>query len=97
MAGPRGAQSKLFTPLTIGNGKIQLKHRVVLAPLTRNRGTPLNPNSTPENPNRIWVPNELIAKQYAQRATDGGLLITEGMPPSLEVGIRIGERYLEWC
>ncbi|KAJ9314469.1 hypothetical protein DTO271D3_5207 [Paecilomyces variotii] len=84
MAGPRGAQSKLFTPLTIGNGKIQLKHRVVLAPLTRNRGTPLNPNSTPENPNRIWVPNELIAKQYAQRATDGGLLITEGMPPSLE-------------
>lgn len=79
-----GKDSKLFEPLAIANGKITLKHRVVLAPLTRNRGTPLH-TSTPENPNRIWVPNDLIADYYAQRATDGGLLISEGIPPSLEV------------
>lgn len=80
-----GKESKLFEPLTIGNGKITLKHRVVLAPLTRNRGTPLRETSTAENPNRIWLPNDVMAEYYAQRATDGGLLISEGIPPSLEV------------
>lgn len=79
-----GKDSKLFEPLAIANGKITLKHRVILAPLTRNRGTPLR-ISTPEDPNRVWVPNDLIADYYAQRATDGGLLISEGIPPSLEV------------
>lgn len=79
------AHSKLFQPLKIADGKITLKHRVVLAPLTRNRGTPLNPDSTFEHPNRIWVPNDLMAEYYAQRATDGGLLISEAVPPSLEV------------
>ncbi|KAK0763714.1 hypothetical protein N5P37_003097 [Trichoderma harzianum] len=79
-----GKDSKLFEPLTIANGKITLKHRVVLAPLTRNRGTPHRKNSTAENPNRIWIPNDVIAEYYAQRATDGGLLISEGIPPSLE-------------
>ncbi|KAK7757469.1 hypothetical protein SLS62_000484 [Diatrype stigma] len=78
------AQSKLFEPLKIADGKITLKHRVVLAPLTRNRGTPLNPDSTFEHPNRVWVPNDLIVEYYAQRATDGGLLISEAVPPSLE-------------
>lgn len=79
-----GSESLLFQPLRIGNGKIELKHRVVFAPLTRNRGTPVNPSSTPENPNRIWIPNDEMVKYYAQRATDGGLLISEGLPPSLE-------------
>jgi 2,4-dienoyl-CoA reductase-like NADH-dependent reductase (Old Yellow Enzyme family) len=79
------AQSKLFEPITIGNGKIKLDHRVILAPLTRNRGTPLNETSTAENPNRIWLPNDLMAEYYSQRTTKGGLLITEGVPPSLEV------------
>ncbi|KAI1390252.1 FMN-linked oxidoreductase [Hypoxylon trugodes] len=77
------SQSKLFQPLAIANGNITLKHRVILAPLTRNRGTP-NSHSTPENPNRIWVPNDLLVEHYSQRATDGGLLITEAIPPSLE-------------
>lgn len=80
-----GKDSKLFEPLTIANGRITLKHRVVLAPLTRNRGTPLRQESTAENPNRIWIPNDVMAEYYAQRATDGGLLISEGIPPSLEV------------
>lgn len=84
-----GAASKLFTPLDIGNGKIHLKHRVIHAPLTRNRGTPVNPESTPENPNRLWVPNDLIAEYYSQRATDGGLIISEGLPPSLEVTLKL--------
>ncbi|KAK5994186.1 Flavin oxidoreductase hxnT [Cladobotryum mycophilum] len=79
-----GLESKLFQPLTIGNGKITLKHRVIHAPLTRNRGTPLKPNSTLENPNRIWFPNDLIVEYYTQRATNGGLIISEGLPPSLE-------------
>lgn len=78
-------ESKLFTPLKIANGKIELKHRLVLAPLTRNRGTPLQKDSTPENPNRIWIPNDLMVEYYSQRTTPGGLLITEGVPPSLEV------------
>jgi hypothetical protein len=77
-------QSKLFKPLKIANGKIELSHRVIHAPLTRNRGTPIS-ESTPENPNRIWVPNDHVIRYYTQRATPGGLLISEGLPPSLEV------------
>lgn len=83
------AQSRLFTPLKIANGKIELKHRVVLAPLTRNRGLPLlvSPNASlgPENPNRVWYPDDLVAEYYGQRASEGGLLISEGLPPSLQV------------
>jgi hypothetical protein len=81
----KDSKSQLFSPMTIGNGRVQLAHRVVLAPLTRNRGTPLKENSTAEDPNRIWLPNDLMAKYYAQRASKGGLMITEGVPPSLEV------------
>ncbi|KAL9943422.1 hypothetical protein D7B24_008996 [Verticillium nonalfalfae] len=79
-----GSESQLFQPLKIANGKIELKHRVVHAPLTRNRGTPVNVNSTLENPNRVWLPNDAVAEYYSQRATDGGLIISEGLPPSLE-------------
>jgi hypothetical protein len=81
----KDSKSQLFSPMTIGNGRVQLAHRVVLAPLTRNRGTPLKEDSTVEDPNRIWLPNDLMAKYYAQRASKGGLMITEGVPPSLEV------------
>ncbi|EHA27961.1 hypothetical protein CBS147343_1526 [Aspergillus niger] len=80
----QGADSKLFQPLAIANGKLTLSHRVVHAPLTRNRGEPLNSNSTPENPNRIWYPGDLVVEYYRQRATPGGLIISEGIPPSLE-------------
>ncbi|KAE9374543.1 FMN-linked oxidoreductase [Stipitochalara longipes BDJ] len=81
---PRGHSSIIFTPLKIGNGKITLSHRIILAPLTRNRGVPLKPIATPEDPNRIWYPGDLIKEYYIQRATPGGLLITEGLPPNLE-------------
>lgn len=84
MATANRAKSLLFQPLKIGNGKLQLKHRVILAPLTRNRGVPVS-EGTAEQPNRDWYPDELVVEYYRQRATDGGLLITEGIPPSLQV------------
>ncbi|MBR1121296.1 alkene reductase [Bradyrhizobium lablabi] len=58
---------KLFSPLQIG--PYQLKHRVVLAPLTRMRA---------EKPS--LAPRPLNAEYYAQRATSGGLLIAEASP-----------------
>jgi 2,4-dienoyl-CoA reductase-like NADH-dependent reductase (Old Yellow Enzyme family) len=76
--------AKLFKPLFIADGKIELSHRVVLAPMTRNRGIPLA-DGTPEAPNRIWLADDLVAEYYTQRASEGGLLITEGIPPSIEV------------
>jgi 2,4-dienoyl-CoA reductase-like NADH-dependent reductase (Old Yellow Enzyme family) len=53
--------------------------------LTRNRGIPLSSESTLEKPNRIWLPSDLMVEYYSQRASNGGLIITEGVPPSLEV------------
>ncbi|KAF5858392.1 hypothetical protein ETB97_004432 [Aspergillus alliaceus] len=79
-----GESSKLFQSLDISNGKIKLSHRVVHAPMTRNRGVPLNATSTPESPNRIWYPGDLMVEYYQQRTTPGGLIISEGIPPSLE-------------
>jgi 2,4-dienoyl-CoA reductase-like NADH-dependent reductase (Old Yellow Enzyme family) len=81
---PRGTASKIFTPLEINNGALTLSHRIVLAPLTRQRGVPLNPHPTSSNPNRIWLPDALHVEYYTQRATPGGLLLTEGIPPNLE-------------
>ena len=49
-------------------GRIQLKNRVVMAPMTRNR--------CPDN-----VPNDLVTKYYSQRS-EAGLIITEGTSPS---------------
>ncbi|KAG1704653.1 hypothetical protein DVH05_005582 [Phytophthora capsici] len=57
----------LFSAITLGGKQdpVQLKHRVAMAPLTRVRtgdaGTPM----------------DLVVQYYEQRATDGGLLITE--------------------
>ena len=70
--------SKLFTPLVIANGQITLSHRVVMAPMTRNRGVPV------EGVERVWIPDDVVALYYSQRASPGGLVITEGIPPSLE-------------
>lgn len=57
--------SKLFRPLRIGSIGT-LSHRVVLAPLTRNRAT------EPD-----LCPSSLTVQYYRQRASQGGLLITE--------------------
>jgi N-ethylmaleimide reductase len=63
-------ESKLFTPIQIG--PIQLKHRVVMAPLTRSRS---------EQPGDI--PGKLMLEYYTQRASDGGLIISEATTISL--------------
>jgi N-ethylmaleimide reductase len=57
----------LFSPLQIG--PYHLKHRVMLAPLTRMRAA--RPS---------LAPRPLNADYYAQRATPGGLLIAEASP-----------------
>ena len=54
----------LFTPYMLGD--LQLKNRIVMAPLTRTRAV-----------NQGKVPNELMTEYYAQRA-GAGLIITEG-------------------
>ncbi|WLE61924.1 alkene reductase [Burkholderia plantarii] len=53
----------LFTPTRVG--PYPLEHRVVLAPLTRMRTDAHN------------VPGDLMVEYYAQRATEGGLLISD--------------------
>lgn len=58
------AKASLFTPLRLG--ALLLKHRVVMAPLTRMRAK--QPGD---------VPHELNAEHYGQRASDGGLQISE--------------------
>jgi N-ethylmaleimide reductase len=57
----------LFSPLKVG--PYQLKHRVVMAPLTRMRAA--RPS---------LAPRPLNAEYYAQRATPGGLIIAEASP-----------------
>ncbi|MFJ9025376.1 alkene reductase [Streptomyces sp. NPDC102259] len=59
----------LWTPTTLGGAS--LPHRLVMAPMTRDR-------STPEG-----VPTELNAEYYAQRASNA-LIITEGTQPSAD-------------
>ncbi|HEY0297388.1 MAG TPA: alkene reductase [Bordetella sp.] len=54
----------LFTPLDLG--RIRLGHRVVMAPLTRLRADRDGD-----------MPNALMREHYRQRASDGGLIITE--------------------
>jgi N-ethylmaleimide reductase len=63
-------QQKLFTPLKIG--PMTLKHRIVMAPLTRSRS--VQPNS---------IPGDLMAEYYGQRASDGGFIIGEATNISL--------------
>jgi N-ethylmaleimide reductase len=57
----------LFEPFMLG--KLQLKNRIVMSPMTRNRAVESN------------TPNQLMAEYYAQRA-GAGLIITEGTSPS---------------
>ena len=58
---------QLFIPEKIGS--IELKNRIVMAPMTRCRAI--------KN-----VPNELMIEYYRQRSS-AGLIITEGTSPSL--------------
>ncbi len=57
-------RNSLFMPFQLG--PYALAHRVVMAPLTRLRADRLGD-----------MPNDLMAKYYGQRASAGGLIITE--------------------
>src|SRR6202521_2746266 len=65
--------NKLFTPIQVGS--MELKHRLVLAPLTRSRS--LQPGS---------IPGDLMLEYYSQRASDGGLIVSEGTSISIAGG-----------
>ena len=65
--------SKLFQPIRVGD--LTLKHRVVLAPLTRSRATGFH------------APGPLAAEYYSQRAsTPGTLLVTEATLVATKAG-----------
>jgi N-ethylmaleimide reductase len=61
---------KLFTPVQLGS--LTLKHRVVMAPLTRSRS---------QQPGGI--PGDMMVRYYSDRASDGGLIIGEATNISL--------------
>src|SRR5277367_7154958 len=72
---PRGFMNKkrglkLFTPVQLGS--LKLKHRVVMAPLTRSRS---------EQPGGI--PSDMMVQYYSDRASDGGLIVGEATNVSL--------------
>lgn len=62
--------ARLFSPVTIG--QIALSHRIVHAPTTRLRADPDD------------TPSAMMVEYYAQRASEGGLLITESAHPSFD-------------
>jgi N-ethylmaleimide reductase len=68
--------SKLFSPVTIGS--ISLKHRLVMPPLTRLRSNPDDSVS------------DMMVEHYAQRASDGGLIIVESANVSIQARGYIG-------
>jgi N-ethylmaleimide reductase len=61
--GEQVQESILFSPIKMG--AVALKHRVVMAPLTRLRSNPDN------------SPSDMMVEHYSQRASDGGLIIIE--------------------
>jgi len=63
-------RNELFSPVDLG--PTHLKHRVVMAPLTRSRS--VQPDG---------IPGDLMLEYYTQRASDGGLIISEASQLSL--------------
>jgi len=61
---------RLFSPVDVGT--LTLSHRVVMAPLTRSRS---------EQPGDI--PGKLMLEYYTQRASEGGLIISEATTISI--------------
>jgi len=58
------ARNHLFTPVQVG--AVTLKHRVVMPPMSRLRAQP-----------GTGIPSDLQLEYYTQRASDGGLIVTE--------------------
>jgi N-ethylmaleimide reductase len=66
----RQSNLKLFTPVQLGS--LNLKHRVVMAPLIRSRSE-----------QRGGIPGDMMVQYYSDRASDGGLIISEATNISL--------------
>jgi N-ethylmaleimide reductase len=80
----------LFSPIRVG--PLTLSHRIVMAPLTRLR------SKVPGD-----IPVDLMAEYYRQRASEGGLIISEGTTVSIggrgylgAPGIYSEEQVLGW-
>ncbi|ODN73271.1 hypothetical protein L202_07823 [Cryptococcus amylolentus CBS 6039] len=56
---------QLFTPIQVGD--YELKHKIVMAPLTRLRAGA-----------KDAIPSDWAIKYYTQRASEGGLIVSEG-------------------
>jgi len=67
----------LFKPLKLGG--LDLEHRVLMAPLTRMRGTKISDG--------VYAPGDLNVEYYSQRASKGGFQLTEACPISRYVTI----------
>src|SRR6202521_5476188 len=65
--------NQLFTPIQVG--PMELKYRVVMGPLTRSRSV------QPGN-----IPGDLMLEYYSQRASDGGLIVSEATSISVAGG-----------
>jgi N-ethylmaleimide reductase len=85
-----GSVNTLFSPIRVG--PLTLSHRVVMAPLTRLR------SQIPGD-----IPVDLMAEYYGQRASEGGLIISEGATVSIggrgylgAPGIYSEEQILSW-
>ena len=81
---------KLFTRIQVG--PMELKHRVVMAPLTRSRS--VQPGS---------IPGDLMLEYYTQRASEGGFIVSEATPISIAgggwfraPGLYSGEQVVGW-
>ncbi|WWC92566.1 uncharacterized protein L201_007525 [Kwoniella dendrophila CBS 6074] len=66
---PRNDTGNLFKPIHLGD--MALKHKIVMAPMTRLRAG-----------KEDGIPNDWSIEYYSSRATDGGLIIAEGISPS---------------
>jgi len=60
-------ESPLFSPFKLG--PLHLEHRIVQAPLTRMRAV--------KESDGVFVPKDLHVEYYSQRASKGGLQLTE--------------------
>jgi N-ethylmaleimide reductase len=63
-------RNELFSPFDLGS--THLKHRVVMAPMTRSRS--VQPDG---------IPGDLMLEYYTQRTSDGGLIISESCQLSI--------------
>lgn len=62
----------MFKPVKIG--RLQLEHKIVLAPLTRMRAV--------KEADCVFYPGDLNVEYYSQRASKGGFMLTEACPIS---------------